>query len=109
VRKSVSGDTFLPMGEGPEESLDPGEIVYASRDRVRTRRWVWRQSRDALVDGNATWLFFPVDGFNPDTISNVETATQFLATSCQDLLGATVTYGQVTSNSRTAAIVRPTD
>lgn len=109
VRNSVSIDRFLPMGEAPEESLQPGEIVYAYRHQIRTRRWVWRQSRDALVDGDATWLFFPVDGFDPGTDSNVETATQFLAAACKDLLGATVSTGRVTSSARSAVIVRPTD
>jgi DNA/RNA-binding domain of Phe-tRNA-synthetase-like protein len=109
VRKSVVNDVFLPMGEAPEESPEPGEIVYASQHRVRTRRWVWRQSRDSLVDGSASWLFFPIDGFDPDTSSNVEAATRFLASACQDYLGASVVTGRVTASGRSVEIERPKD
>jgi DNA/RNA-binding domain of Phe-tRNA-synthetase-like protein len=108
VRQSGLDDRFLPMGEAPEESPDPGEIVYASQHTIRTRRWVWRQSREALVGDEATWVFFPIDGFDPETISNVEAATLYLATACQDLLGATVSSGQITGSSRAVSLAKPT-
>lgn len=44
VRPAAEGDRFIPFGGGEAELPDPGEIVYASGQEVRTRRWTWRQS-----------------------------------------------------------------
>lgn len=54
VRLARPGDRFLPMGNGPEEVPEPGEIVYAHGSDIRTRRWVWRQSRTGLVTPDMT-------------------------------------------------------
>ena len=43
VRFSREGDKFIPFGETEAEVLDAGELVYAVGDKVRTRRWIWRQ------------------------------------------------------------------
>lgn len=94
VRPAVEGDEFLPMGDGGPEEPDSGEIVYASGRSVRTRRWVWRQSRLALVGPDASKLFIPVDGFDA-TSSNVEAAVSALGETLTVLLGATVQTGQV--------------
>jgi DNA/RNA-binding domain of Phe-tRNA-synthetase-like protein len=95
VRLAVNGDRFLPMGDAPEEEPPAGEIVYAAGASIRTRRWVWRQSRDALVGPENTTLLFPVDGFADITLSRVEAATEFVANMCRTHLGADVTHGLI--------------
>lgn len=93
VRPAVATDDFLPMGAAESEKPSPGELVYASGTSVRTRRWVWRQSRDALVGADAGTLLFPVDGFASVTHSRVEAATEFLSSVCRKYLSPDVTTG----------------
>lgn len=96
VRLANANDRFLPMGDAPSEQPPAGEIVYAAGESVRTRRWVWRQSRHALVGSDATTLLFPVDGFADSTGPRVEAATEFLASMCRDQLSADVQLGIIT-------------
>lgn len=93
VRSSRDVDTFAPMGNGHLEHPDAGEIVYAVGSDVRTRRWVWRQSRNALVTPGTASVFFPIDGFAESTSSAVTAATIFLAEALARWLGATVSTG----------------
>lgn len=90
VRLARPGDRFLPMGDGPAEVPEPGEIVYAHVSDVRTRRWVWRQSRTGLVTPDTTDLLFPIDGFAHVTESALHLAAAELATLVEDLLGGEV-------------------
>ncbi len=103
VRPSVPGDAFLPMGEGEPEEPDEGEIIYVAGQSVRTRRWVWRQSRLALVGPDASTLFIPVDGFDA-TAGNVDAAVNALGEVLTSLLGATVQTGQVNRNVMSAEV-----
>jgi DNA/RNA-binding domain of Phe-tRNA-synthetase-like protein len=63
VRFSREGDVFIPLGEDVAEVLNGGELVYADSKRIRTRRWIWRQSDIGKIDENSTNIFFPIDGF----------------------------------------------
>jgi len=63
IRFSREGDTFTPLGEELVEILNSGELVYADSKRVRTRRWIWRQSNIGKIDENSKNIFFPIDGF----------------------------------------------
>ncbi len=63
VRFSRNGDAFIPLGEETAEILENGELIYADAKRVRTRRWIWRQSEIGKVDENSENIFFPIDGF----------------------------------------------
>ena len=63
VRHAVDDDTFHAMGSDRVERPKAGEIVYASGTVVRTRRWVWRQSQQALIGPATTRAFYPIDGF----------------------------------------------
>jgi DNA/RNA-binding domain of Phe-tRNA-synthetase-like protein len=103
VRLATSRDTFIPMGADAPESPDSDEIVYAVRDQVRTRRWVWRQSVGALIGPHSTDIFFPIDGFAPETISAVEAATCFIAAACREQFNAHVCYGMVDASHPTFA------
>lgn len=96
VRPARQDDEFIDMSGEPDPA-PPGEIVYAAGSLIRTRRWVWRQSRDALVGPEATDIFFPIDGFAEQTLEAVEAARNFLATTCEEQLGAAVTTAMVSA------------
>lgn len=87
VRLAAPDDRFLPMGDGPDEVPEPAEIVYASGRDVRTRRWVWRQSRTGLVSGVTRDILFPIDGFAGVTGDAVRSAAGELAEIIPALLG----------------------
>lgn len=48
------------------------EVVYATQNIIKTRRWIWRQMDAGRVDENAQKLLFPIDGFieNKNNILN---------------------------------------
>jgi len=64
----VKGDDVF---DDPDESsgFDNEEVVYASGNSIRTRRWIWRQMPVGLISSGAKNLVFPVDGF----LGNVKT------------------------------------
>ena len=63
IRFSIEGDTFLPLGSVEVEEVPEGELVYASGNKVKTRRWIWRQSDDGKIIEDTKDVFFFVDGF----------------------------------------------
>ncbi len=63
VRFSKENDTFLPLGEAELEKMPAGELVYASLNTIKTRRWIWRQSNDGKIEKTTQNIFFPIDGF----------------------------------------------
>jgi DNA/RNA-binding domain of Phe-tRNA-synthetase-like protein len=91
VRLAEPDDRFLPMGDAPDESPDDGEIVYVHAHDVRTRRWVWRQSRTGLVGEHSTDFLFPVDGFATSTDQAVREAAERLGELVPALLGGHAT------------------
>ncbi len=95
VREARSDDRFRPMGDAPDETPDDGEIVYVHQHDVRTRRWVWRQSRTGLLAPEARDILFPIDGFAPQTEGAVNEAAERLAELAQKLLGGTVTIHRI--------------
>ncbi len=52
----------MPLGESEEESVEAGDLVYCDEMRIRTRRWIWRQS-DVQNYGRYPTNLFPIDGF----------------------------------------------
>ena len=60
IRFSRKGDAFTPLGENLVEVLDNGELVYADSKRIRTRRWIWRQSNIGKINENSKNIFLPL-------------------------------------------------
>lgn len=79
VRLAVEGDTFIPLGTEEEEQVDVGELVYADSKRVRTRRWIWRQSDRGKITEESRNIFFPIDGFRGENCDRVLEARNRLA------------------------------
>ena len=63
VRTAKAEDTFLPFGAVEREPVEIDEVVYATANKVRTRRWIWRQSEEGKIDETTNELLFILDGF----------------------------------------------
>jgi len=50
-------DTFQPLDDSSEVSVEPGEVAYASGNEILTRYFVWKQSRKGLLDESTRSLF----------------------------------------------------
>ncbi len=90
VRFSTEDDTFTPFGETAEERLPPDELVYAVGNRVRTRRWIWRQSELGKIVPASSDIFFPIDGFVQINRDAIIAARDELARLCRDFFGCAV-------------------
>lgn len=66
VRFAKEGDLFLPFGATDYESVDLGELVFVSGNKVQTRKWIWRQSELGKTTIDSTDLFFQLVGFDDD-------------------------------------------
>lgn len=79
VRFTVEGDTFIPLGSDKMENVEAGELVYADSKRIRTRRWIWRQSDRGRITEESKNIFFPIDGFISKNKESVSQAMELLA------------------------------
>jgi DNA/RNA-binding domain of Phe-tRNA-synthetase-like protein len=104
VRLSRAGDIFTPFGSSEAELVDPGEIVYADSNQIRTRRWIWRQGEYSKATFESRNLFFPIDGFRGVNAERVRAARVELAAALPELTGATVLEGWIDSESRSCEI-----
>ncbi len=74
TRESDGNDNFVPFGSDEIEHPDAGEIIYASGNEVKTRRWTWRQGEKSKVTEESKNFFIPIDGFtsNKDKILELQ-------------------------------------
>ena len=74
IRESDGNDNFVPFGSDEIEHPDAGEIIYASGNEVKTRRWTWRQGERSKVTEESKNFFIPIDGFtsNKDKILELQ-------------------------------------
>ena len=93
VRFSRQGDQFTPFGETAAEILETGELIYSAGEKVKTRRWIWRQSEEGKVTENSRNIFFPIDGFADQNLNRVIAARDELATLLAQIFGCDVTVG----------------
>ena len=98
MRPATENDRFLPFCGGEEEVPDPGEVVYAVGNQVRTRRWTWRQSENGKITAETSTVFFPIDGFAGVNEAAVRAATDELAGMLVSCFGARVKTGFVDRN-----------
>lgn len=88
IRLSRPGDLFYPFGSQEPETVDDGEIIYATGNEVRTRKWVWRQGEKAKVVPETNQLFCPIDAFYGVTDQAAKSAQAELATMLEQYCGA---------------------
>nr|WP_246517071.1 phenylalanine--tRNA ligase beta subunit-related protein [Clostridium aciditolerans] len=84
---------FVPFGETEAEVLEDGELIYSVGDKVKTRRWIWRQSEEGKITKESKNIFFPIDGFKDRNYDKVIGARDELAQLLKQLLGAEVKVG----------------
>ena len=95
VRFSRQGDQFTPFGETQPEFLETGELIYSAGERVKTRRWIWRQSEEGKVTEASRNIFFPIDGFVDNNLERVLAARDELAELLVRIFGCTTEVGLV--------------
>ena len=79
VRFSTEGDLFIPFGEAQAEKIPLDELIYTVGHKVRTRRWIWRQSELGKITGESRDIFFPIDGFSCSNLRAILEARDELA------------------------------
>ena len=99
IRLSRERDTFLPFGAAKEETLDPGEVVYAAGSQIRTRRWTWRQSEHGKIGAETSYVFFPIDGFGDFNRDSVIAARDELDERLRVIFGCRTLVGYVDASS----------
>ena len=57
LRLTRQGDTFRPLDSASAESVEPGEVAYASGNEVLTRHFVWKQSHKGLLSDSTSSVF----------------------------------------------------
>jgi DNA/RNA-binding domain of Phe-tRNA-synthetase-like protein len=90
VRFSGEGETFVALGSNEQEVLPSGELIYGDASRVRTRRWMWRQSEWGKVTSTSKNVLFPADGFANTNLDKVLAARDQLAAVLAGQFGALV-------------------
>ena len=74
-------EEFAPLGGGPSERPDPGEVVFTyNASTVLCRRWTWRQGEFSKLQRTTTAMVINVDGLPPVTRADVELISHDLAT-----------------------------
>ena len=104
VRFSRDGDTFIPFGGEEPEMPEQDELVYASGNMIKTRKWIWRQSELGKVTAESRNIFFPIDGFTDYNSDAVLKACDGLAADLEQLLGGTTTRHFLDLNLRSVQL-----
>lgn len=94
LRRSASGDSFMPADGSPAEQPPPTEVVFALDAEVLTRRWTWRQAAGTQTLPSTTDVFFNIDGLPPTTDEAVDAALRDV----EDLV-ASMTAGRIVAAS----------
>ena len=94
VRTATAEDTFLPFGAEEREPVDTDEVVYATANKVRTRRWIWRQSEEGKIDETTNELLFILDGF-AENLDAVITARDELNKILSEKMGCQTKVGLI--------------
>ncbi len=95
VRFSKEGDKFIPFGENEPELIEGGELIYSVGEKVKTRRWIWRQGEEGKITKSSKNIFFPIDGFNDRNVDKVIKARDELAKLIQEIFECEVEVGFV--------------
>ncbi len=104
VRFTTEGDTFLPLGEEVVEQVPVGELVYASGNIVKTRRWIWRQSDDGKITTESSNLVFPIDGFMSINKDDILMAINELAEMLDKIFKCDITTGFVNKDNNSITL-----
>jgi len=96
IRFSKSGDLFEDSED--RSSNEDEELVYASGNTIRTRKWIWRQMPVGKISEKTTNIVFPIDGFYTNLEALLE-ARDFLAGSLKNFFGCKTRVGVLYKDS----------
>ena len=65
LRLATGEETYTDFSGTKTEKIPQGEIVFADGDAVLTRKWVWRQSRQSIIDVSTDNFFINLDFILP--------------------------------------------
>ena len=99
VRTATAEDTFLPFGAEERETVEIDEVVYATGTKVRTRRWIWRQSEEGKIGDETKELLFILDGFK-DNLDRVMAARDELEDILKNKIGCKTKAGLIDKDNR---------
>ena len=99
VRTATREDTFLPFGAEEREPVDIDEVVYATGTKVRTRRWIWRQSEEGKIGDDTNELLFILDGF-ADNLDRIMAARTELEDILKNKMGCKTKTGLIDKYNR---------
>lgn len=99
IRFSKEGDIFIPFGGNEVECLEEGELIYSVGNKVKTRRWIWRQSEEGKITKESKNIFFPIDGFKDKNYNNVISARDELAEQLKKNFNCEIKVGFVDINN----------
>ncbi|MPN14037.1 hypothetical protein SDC9_161363 [bioreactor metagenome] len=99
LRFSQIGDTFVPFGKDEPEFLEADELIYAVGNKVKTRKWIWRQSEQGKITNESKNIFFPIDGFKDKNLNNIMNARDELADLLKEIFNCEIQVGFVDINN----------
>ncbi len=99
IRPARADDTFIPFGAMEIEHPEEGEIIYASGNEVKTRRWTWRQGENSKITEDTSNIFIPLDAFL-ENVEDMKTLQKELIDILQNKLHAKVSYGIIDKDNR---------
>lgn len=99
VRISTGEDTFLPFNAEEREPMEAGEVVYATGNKIRTRRWIWRQSEEGKIGDDTKDVLFIMDGFD-ENIDEILAAREQTAGLLRDVFGCEVKEGLIDKDNQ---------
>lgn len=85
IRESDGSENFTPFGSSEAEHPEVGEIIYASGNEVKTRRWTWRQGEKSKVTEESKNFFIPIDGFTSNKDKIIELQNELVKYLKEDL------------------------
>jgi len=96
IRFSNSGDVFEDSEDRPSNECE--ELVYASGNTIRTRKWIWRQMPVGKISEKTTNIVFPIDGFCTNLEALFE-ARDFLASNLKTFFDCKTRVGVLCKDS----------
>lgn len=108
VRTSPGDEDFTPLGSDETEHTDAGEVIYSDDDRVLTRRWNHRDCDQTKVTEASTDVVVVGEAATRELVPVLEEALSFLATTLQELTGATVVASALLSHDHPKLADAPT-
>lgn len=100
LRFSTEDDVYDAFTEEIRDKIKGEELIYASANQIRTRKWIWRQSDIGRVTSDSHNIVFSIDGFQ-DNRDSVMAARNALSEELQKLFGCYVKTGLLERKNRT--------